>query len=153
MARNAQWGEDKARLERFIIDGAVQQLSGDFADNEKIALLETTDEIVLFVEYTKGSENLIEIEVAFADRDVGEDVFFVQQIAAASGTVSDFIYRISGSRNLRLPIPVTVREYKMRVRVRKQGGPPLGTGVLELFYGTNNLSRKLNTGDTTARYQ
>ncbi len=121
-------------------DFVVAALTAAFADNSKIGRLaggSGVGQLFLYVDYVRGDETAMEIEARFSsaeDAPPGE-TFFTEIIAADSGAVGRFLYRLQSTEQYRIPIQFGKSEDYIQVSVRGTGGAGPFTGTANLFFG------------------
>ena len=130
------WGPN---LDEDFVIGAGD-LTADFADNTRVGRLaggSGVGQMFLYVEYEKGDEVELEIEVRFSsseDAPPGE-AFFAETITDDAGAVENFVYKRATSEQFRIPIQFGKSEDYCRISVRGTGGAGPFTGEAILFFG------------------
>lgn len=127
------WGEK--RDETFVI--AAGALVLDPTVNQKIARLANTSQIIIFVDYTKDTEDSIELFVEFEDKDNKGEFFNLTGRNASGDYIVDSV-KITATGKYRIPLPTILRESRIRVGVRANGSL-VSTGPVTLTYSTDNL--------------
>jgi len=103
--------------------------------------LRSRAQILVDIDYTKGSETSIELRLEFSpDVDypvtnpaTGTDYYIFTACAAGVMTVQDFqITLVSGATKLRLPVPLLHQERMMRLSVKRTGGADATAGTVKL---------------------
>jgi hypothetical protein len=121
-------------------DFVVAALTAAFADNSKIGRLaggSGVGQLFLYVDYTKGDEAEMEVEVRFSsaeDAPPGE-TFFTETIVSDVGSVGVFLFKMSATEKYRIPIQFGKSEDYAQVSVRGTGGAGPFTGTANLFFG------------------
>jgi len=100
----------------------------------KLAILPQTTQFVLYVDYAKGTENLMEVRVRYSSIHDGVPNFFDESIMDInSKEVAPFVFKIPATGKVRIPIPVSVQENFAEVGVRAVG-PIGGAGTYTLDF-------------------
>lgn len=144
MAVRALWGDvARSQRERFqIADGELTDAY--IAANTKLAKLDESKKVFLYVEYTKGAETDLELRLSLANGDINDNAkLFQDQEVAADGTVTPRTYTLTGSGLYRIPLDVAPSERLLEVAARGVGaGSPYAGAVVELFFGTDNFRKE-----------
>ena len=141
----ASWGPN--RNERFQFGGAnpIPTLSFATTPAKKSAVILRTDQVSIFLKYTQGTEQGVQLRIDFAtpeDHPEDSGAFFEETTVNLNNMNVDFFrprFRVTGF--FRLPLPIVITERIMRVSVINIGGAWTGTG--ELWYSTGNLRSPL----------
>lgn len=121
-------------------DFNVVALTADFADNIRVGRLAGgtgVGQMFLYIEYEKGDEDALEIEVRYSsseDAPPGE-MFFIETISSDDGDVGVFYYRLKSTGDWRIPIQFGRSEDYVKVSVRGIPAPGPFTGTATLFFG------------------
>ena len=128
-----KWGYEQN--ETFVV--ASGSLTADFTDNWRIANAPTVIQAFLYVKYTKGNENQMEIlieESAIDDDNPSTEMYFCETISDNDGFVEHFILKLTESGDYRIPLQIGESEDRIKVSVRGDGTPAF-TGAATLYFG------------------
>ncbi len=129
----SRWGEK--RDETFEIAGGT--LTTDPIANQKVARLSNTSQLIIFVDYTKGTEDSIELFPEFEDKD-DQGKFFNLTGRNASGDYIVDSVKLIATGKYRIPLPTVLRESRVKVGVRANGDLTT-TGAVTLTNTSDNL--------------
>ena len=129
------WGPKQD--ETFVI--GTGELTLFFTDNQKVAVLRAAGHFNIYIDYTKGTEDEIQIQIETEIKDDTPGGFFIE----AARDVNDGKYikdpiRIVETSRLRIPIPVVAGESKARVSI-KAVGSVVTPGPVTIRFATDNL--------------
>ena len=133
-----RWGTDSD--EDFII--GVAGLTTDFVDNTKIANIGQCSTFVLLIDYSKGTEDTINIEISFTHQflDSGSKVFYGDSVMDINSKIArNFLYTLNASATdpgVHISIPIVSQYDQVRVRVAGTGTP---SGTLSLDFVTDEF--------------
>jgi len=116
-------------------------LTGDFADSQAVADIKQADAMALYVDYTKGDEDGIELRLSFRPEGAPADDYYQDsRLNMGDGVVTSITYLLSETAKIRIPDPVLIQEDKLLVEVRGlPAGPALTySGTVTLRHRTNN---------------
>lgn len=99
-----------------------------FTGNERIAHIGNTEEFLLYVNYTKGSETSIQIHAEVSSSPDEDDFFEITGVIDLS---------LSANTKLREIYQVSLSEKFVKVQAKVTGAPNATTALI-LTYGTNN---------------
>lgn len=118
----------------------VTAFTNSFDDNKKVAVVRQTDTFLLFVEYEKGTETEMQVQLSFSLYKDEDMTFAIESIVDVNTSiVTPFFYRIQNSGKIRLAIPISPNEVLVEVAVKALGVP---TGNAKLSFTTSNLRSK-----------
>lgn len=114
-------------------DFNVTTLSNNFDDNKKVALLPQVTQVIIYLNYTKGSETRLEVRFRYAHKFDTPKVFYQESLLDINTQqVTLYVMEITASGPYRIPLPVGVQEDQIEVAVRGIGVPsPTGTATLD----------------------
>lgn len=116
----------------------VSALTPDYDDNKRVAVVKQTDNFILYVDYDKGAETEMQVQVSFSMYKDTDSSFARESIVAVSdGIVTPFFYRFTVSGTYRLAIPISPNEVLVEVAARGFGGVPDGSANFQ--FTTANL--------------
>ena len=128
-----KWGYNQD--ETFNI--ASGDLTQNYEDNVRIANCPTVIQFFLYVDYTKGSEDSLEVrmEESFVDDDnPTTEQYFQETIVDNAGLVELYTFKFTETGKYRIPFQVGESEDRMRVSARGTGTPAFD-GEVKLYFG------------------
>ena len=128
-----KWGENQNQT--FIVPSG--SLTINFADNLRIANCPSVIQAFIYVDYTKGSEDALEVrleESLVDDDNPSTEMYFQETIVDNDGLVTLFVFRFTETGKYRIPFQLGESEDRMRVSVRATGTPPF-SGDVTLYFG------------------
>ena len=112
-------------------------LTPNFDDNIRIANCPTVIQAFLYVDYTKGSEDALEIRVeeSFVDDDnPTTEQYFQETIVDNAGLVELYTFRFEVTGKYRVPYQIGESEDRLRVSARGAGTPAF-SGEAKIYFG------------------
>ena len=94
-----------------------------------------SDEIIIYLEYTKGSESQLQLQFSFTDNKIGNDKFFNDSKHDKDYIVSYRTLYIESSGSFRIPVPSSRSEDNVKLEVNLVGGQG---GEVEIWVIPNN---------------
>lgn len=128
-----KWGFNQD--ETFVISSG--SLTANFDNNVRIANCPSVIQAFLYIDYTKGSEDSLEIRVEESlvdDDNPGTEMYFQETIVDNDGLTTLFVFQLKTSGKYRIPIQLGESEDRMRVSVRGTGATPYD-GNATLYFG------------------
>lgn len=141
----ANWGPNVDERFQFGAPNAVP--TTDFDDTYKCASILRTDQIAVYIKYTKGTETGVQFRIDFATPEASPELaspdFFFNQIKFdySNNEVSYFNPVLTDTGMYRIPVPLVMTERILRVSVATNGGAVTGTG--EIWYTNDNQKSPL----------
>jgi len=124
----------------FSVAGAG--LTKDYADNNRIGNIISADSYYLYLNYTKGDEDGIEIRREFNASDgSGNDYFLATEIDASTNVAEEDIIQFTSSGKYRLFEQCSLQERFIKVSVRalaSSSDPPYSGTSITLTFTPNN---------------
>jgi len=128
-----KWGVDQDQT--FIVSSG--NLTTNFEDNTRLANVPYVIQAFVYIDYTKGSEDYLEVAVEESlvdDDSPSTELYFYETIVDNEGYVEKYIFKFTESGRYRLPMQVGESEDRLKISVRGAGTPPFD-GEVTLFFG------------------
>lgn len=131
------------------LDGSVSKtytpIPSAFTGGNDILSMRTRGQVIVLINYTKGSEPGLELIVEISPDPTGPNFFQTVEMTPSGTTlvVSPVSYILGATGTLQLPIPTVMRAQRMKLQVRGNGGSGNGTVTLRVIddsaFGTDPL--------------
>lgn len=128
-----KWGANQDQT----FDVTSGSLTANFNDNVRIADCPSVIQGFLYIDYTKGSEDSLELrlEESFVDDDnPSTEQYFQETIIDNDGLTTLFVFSFTQSGKYRIPFKLGESEDRIRVSVRGTGATPYD-GSASLYFG------------------